>query len=370
MIINYKDILETPSSSLREGVTNFFRNAIRSGQLRSGDSIPSSRELAKLLNTSFPNVHYGLTTLVKEGLISRDRKTGTIVNHREPRMKCIVIYTSVTTLDDLGSFQHSLIDIIYRRLNTLGIKYRLVIDNETHYGLSQIKEWEKRGEIQGVIMPRQYDDETIRSVMRNLSIPVTFPGKTNSVKIDMTRLLELAIKGLKKQGCVTVGIISTIEHFDKNGKENKFYADFKKKAIKSGLEWKNEWIEAVDSKENYLRSSEMAMNYAFSACDRILRLPNRPDGLFVFSDNLIAGTLLAIMKSDINIPNDIKLVLHLNHEIAIPLFKPCVVVGLSITELANALINETQAQFKGEKTKTTIVRYESKDFLWEPIAKV
>jgi DNA-binding LacI/PurR family transcriptional regulator len=361
MIIDYKEILETPSSSLREGVANFFRYAIKTGRIQPGEQIPSSREIAKQLNTSYPNVHYGLSTLVKEGLISRDRKTGTIVNQREPQIKCVVIYTSNTTLDDLGPFQHSLIDLISRKLDNLGITPRLVIDNATHFGLTQIEDWARKGIIQGVVMPRDYQDETIKSTIRKLPIPVAFPGKRNSVRIDMRNLIDLAVNGLKNQGCKTVGTISTIKRFDNNGTEAEFYTRFKKKAEKSGMKCEYSWIKTPDPNNEYLKTSEMAMNYAFLACEQLLLLPNRPDGLFIFSDSLIAGTLLAIMKTGLSIPNDVKLVFHLNDEISIPIFKPCVIVGLSIAKVAEALINEITACFKGDKIKSTVVKYKSQN---------
>jgi len=361
-MINIEDIKKTKSPSIRVGVTEYYRNAILTEKLKPGDVLPSSRELANSLNTSYPNIHYALTPLVKEGLITRDRKAGTIVLARERKIKCIVIYVCITTLDDAGPFQHTLTDIISDKLKKMNIESRLIVDSTSHYGLMQIKKWAEQGEIQGVIIPRSYHEKAITAVLKSLPVPVTFPGDANSVFIDWSNLNELAIKGLKRQGCKNVGIISSIEHYNDTKEEDPFYIDFKKKVSEFDLNTKLEWIEATVSKENYLRTSEMAISFAFEACDRILNLPERPDGLFIFSDNLIAGVMMAIMKNNMNTPNDIKLVLHRNWEIKIPLFRPCVVVGLSITDIANALIDNIFTRSKGIKTKKVKVKYEIRDF--------
>jgi len=362
MEMDYKTISSMRAPSLREAVTIFFRDAILSGGLQAGETLPSSRELGKLLGTSYPNVHHGLTPLVKEGLITRDRKAGTTVNSRERRIECIVLYVCLSNLDDSGSFQRILLEKISSRLKNLGIVPRLVVDNESFHGLMQIQEWARLGQIQGLIMPRGYDDEEICLVMKRLPIPVSYPGAKSRMKIDSSNLNDLALKGLKRQGCKTVGLVNSMERYDESGNEDPFYTDFKAKAEKYGLICRPEWIESVVSRENYLRSYEMAMSFAFSATGRILSLAEKPDGLFVFSENLITGVMMGIMKSGINIPDDIKLVLHRNLEVEIPVFSPCVIIGLSITEVANALIDNIMTQFNGEKSRKTVIKYRTMDF--------
>jgi DNA-binding LacI/PurR family transcriptional regulator len=366
MRVQSQEILAMPAPSLRESVTMYFREAIRTGKLQPGESLPSSRELAELLNTSYPNVHYGLTPLVKEGLLTRSRKDGTVVNEHRRELTCVAIYAYHCNLDDMPQFQHTLIDLICANLQEKGIDARLIMDNASRYGLEQVRQWAELGQIQGIIMPSASDRESFKAFQK---LPLAFSYLTTSgaqspIQMDQQGLIRLAIAGVSRQGGRKLGLISSIERFDADDRENPFYLDLQREARTAGIEIRPQWLQTISKRDEYIRTHEMATEFGFNCCERLLQLPKdeRPDTLFIFSDRLVTGAMLALMKHRLDIPGELKLVIHRNWEISIPLFTPCVMVGLSIAEVASALTANLIAQYNGEKVKKSLVSYQNREF--------
>lgn len=84
-VIEIDDSLETPIyAQIRLSVIN----GIRTGQLKRGDVLLSSRELAKSLGINYHTVNKAYDILIREGFLTRDRKKRTIVgswNQREEK---------------------------------------------------------------------------------------------------------------------------------------------------------------------------------------------------------------------------------------------------------------------------------------------
>jgi DNA-binding LacI/PurR family transcriptional regulator len=366
MTLKPQDILDMPAPSLRESVTTYFRDAIMTGKLRPGDSLPTSRELAELLNTSYPNVHYGLAPLVKEGLVTRSRKGGTVVNDRPRKLTCVAIYVYHCNLDDIPQFQHTLIDLIRSELMDKGIEARLIMDNASRYGLEQLTQWAGLGQIQGIIMPSASDREAVKAFQK---LPVSFScletsGAHSLIRMDLKGLIRLAMAGVKKQGGRKLGVVSSIERFSDDGQETQFYLDLQKEALAAGIEIRPEWLQTISKRDDYIKTHALCTEFGFDRCERLLQRPKaeRPDSLFIFSDGLVTGVMLALMKHRVDVPNDLRLVIHRNWEIRIPLFTPCVMVGLSIAEIASALTANLTTQFNGGKVEKILIRYESREF--------
>ena len=66
-------------SSIRSQIVAFYRNRIRSGELAAGAVLPPARLLAAQLGTAEANVHHAFAALVREGLIARRPRAGTVV---------------------------------------------------------------------------------------------------------------------------------------------------------------------------------------------------------------------------------------------------------------------------------------------------
>lgn len=361
-MINIDDIKQSKSGSIREAVTDYFRTAILTGQIAPGTTLPSSRELASQLDTSFPNVHHGLTPLVKEGLIKRCRKAGTTVCDRPKKLQSIAIYLFHYKLDDIPQFLHTLIDITTGILEEKGIESRLIIDNLSLHGFQQLEELVKTNQVQGIIAPVIGKEKALFNKLSKLPVPLSYlPSATvpGPIKIDFQQMQQLALDGLKQAGCERVGIICSLERFSANKQEDKFYRDFSKLAKAAGLTLQEKWLISGPSESNYLKTSSMATDFAFQSCEQLLSMPaaERPDGLFVFPDGLITGIMLSIMKQRISIPEEMKLVVARNWEIEVPILVPCGTVGLTISDVARNLISNINDEFNGKKIQKTVIPY-------------
>ncbi|MFA6032330.1 MAG: GntR family transcriptional regulator, partial [Myxococcota bacterium] len=68
------------AESLKEVFISRFEGLILSGQLATGQKLPSERELAMTLGVSRPVVHEGLVDLAAKGLVSMKPRVGAFVN--------------------------------------------------------------------------------------------------------------------------------------------------------------------------------------------------------------------------------------------------------------------------------------------------
>jgi len=60
-------------------IQGVIRKRIEAGQLRTGDSVASERDLAKIHQVSLMTARHALATLEREGIVERRRGIGTFV---------------------------------------------------------------------------------------------------------------------------------------------------------------------------------------------------------------------------------------------------------------------------------------------------
>lgn len=356
MVLAIEAIKASNAPSLREAITAYFREEIRRGHLPPGSTIPATRELAALLGTSSPNIHHALTPLVKEGLITRDRKRGTIVAERPHELTCIAVYLYYWSLEILPTFQHALIAAFRQQLEARHIECRLVVDNLQQHGLQQIRHWAERGEIQGVIMPfAGVDTKSINAISR-MPVPAVFHMEPNWAELS-----RQVVAGFRAQGSRRIGVVGSHRRLEGNPPhENAFYGYLRREAQTQGLELCPDWLQVVEDETGHLRTPDAKTRFAYERCGRLLDLPAtvRPDGLFVFWDDLITGALLAILQRRLEAPRDLKLVVYRNWELDVVALPPCAMVGLSVATMAGKFIESLASQFHGQPPTDLNMDYE------------
>ncbi|HSH93044.1 MAG TPA: winged helix-turn-helix domain-containing protein, partial [Roseimicrobium sp.] len=67
-------------------ITSQLRGLITGGILKPGTRLPGIRELAKEIGSNYFTVQEALTPLVREGLIERKPKLGTVVLRNSPQL--------------------------------------------------------------------------------------------------------------------------------------------------------------------------------------------------------------------------------------------------------------------------------------------
>src|SRR5580693_10618030 len=93
-----------------------LRKRIESGDLRTGDAVPSERDLAKIHQVSLMTARHALASLERDGIVERRRGIGTFVAAPKIHFNKLMSYT-----EQMGS----------RRLTAAStILFAKVIDNE------------------------------------------------------------------------------------------------------------------------------------------------------------------------------------------------------------------------------------------------
>ena len=89
----------------------------------------------------------------------------------------------------------------------------------------------------------------------------------------------------------------------------------------------------------------------------IWKQPERPDGLFVYPDTVVKGTIIAILQESVSVPADLKLVFHRNE--GCPLLCPVEATWMvsDTGSLATALIGLVERQLAGQPVEPILVPF-------------
>lgn len=358
MQINIEQLLNGPRTSLRQRIADYFRREITAGTLAAGERLPTGREIATALGTSSINVHKALELLVAEGLITRQPHIGSVVNavRRELRQVAVVIFAR--GVSGPSTFIQYLTMQIADALDKLGCQATIMTERKESPNWARLEEMVARREIQGII-PLTVNPEIFQKI-RALPIPSAFLAESlcyARVYQSPTDLARLGVEALARQGCRRIGMISTMARLDPKREDfaarnrRRFYAEFACHAARYGLTTRPEWIQSMPPEEQdpAIRTPEWYATGGYAAFGKIWNSPERPDGLYVYTDDPAPGVLLAILSRRISVPRELKLALFRNRELPMLCPVSCAFVENSVADLAQALVSLLFRQFNGER---------------------
>lgn len=336
----------------REQIREFVRSLILSHTLGAGMPIPSTRQLGILWKKDPTTVHLALADLVKEGLLIRRSGKGTFVADRGQHdipaatvLKSLGIYRVHSTRPLEMETSQALCRRLQDTLAPRNVEIRMwTVDEDSDRATppASLIEAVQNGEIQGLIVPSSSGDEI--EWMQKLPIAIahitTNKSVHNRVMPDEPTWLRLSLGALKEQGCQSVGFISTFA-----SKYVEFYDLFLEIAGELGLKTRNEWLRMPDL--DYVPPS-MA-GYGYRQFQEIWAGGHRPDGLLVWPDHVASGTVTAILEKRLHVPEDLKLVLHVNDATAYPCPLPATLLVTKIGRWADELLKMVEAQLAGQE---------------------
>ncbi len=347
--------------SVQRQISDQLRSEIVQGNLPAGTKLPSAVELSVSWGVSSCTVHNALTSLVKAGLLNRQRGTGTFVAERKKKLTCAAIYYGSAFWKgiEIGFFR-LLYSAIQAEFEKQGVKTRLIIDSRNPGEQTTIypplADAIRADEVQALI--HSLGNRNITSSLRKLSIPSALftngSAIPNNVSFDLRQFLEVSMDRLKREGCRTVGLISNMSLENEDGKHTPFHSYFVEVAGERGLEIKNSWIRSAP--KQFLSPGKFE-RFGYDSFQAIWNQPERPEGLIVYPDEVVRGALMAIAESHISVPKDLKLALHRNEGIDILCPFPAAWATSSPTEAARALIGQIQRQFDGEPVEPVILPF-------------
>ena len=336
-----------------------MRLLIAEGAFADGSLLPSVRDLAVKFNTNVFNIHKALTPLEHDGLIERRRKLGTVVTKGSPKLACVGLYFSSSFIyDGEMGFYRSLCEKLVSKLDSLDWGHRIwtetIGQGDSRVRGSQIKAVElavEKGQIQGLIAPMT-NSPAFDSFVK-LKIPSSFIGSgmiPNKVIYDYEEMLRLSLRRLKEQGCRSVGLISNM--YGKASQKKtlpdheyaQFHKNFLRLADEFGLMAHDKWIRCPEP--GIIPQSQVRFGY--EQFSELWSQGSRPEGLLVYSDITAMGVVTSILEHRVEVPRDLKLVLHKNNGIEHLCPLPVSWVVSDVQAVADALIDLIKVQSAGQ----------------------
>lgn len=343
-----------------------IRNLITSGQLPAGTKLPPSSELAAKWKTHAATIHAALTPLVKEGLLTRQPKIGTFVSKRSNRLQNVgIYYDSNIWLNQASAFKRAVHVELARLLESEKINVRVWFDPRTEK--QRGKTWGElvsaveRREIQALIAT-DVPDEVVEWIqpLPVLSAFFTDAPVANRVHFDFDQFAEASVAQLKKQGCRSAGVISILEPGKPASTKSAlassdFYHRFSEICKNHGLEVRNEWIRMA---HGFVRD-ESQEEFGYNEFKEIWRQSSRPEGMVVYPDTSVPGVIVSLLEQRVNVPGDLKLVVHKHAEINFLCPLPISYLYSSTKRIAQALFSQIERQFAGEVCEPIILPFQS-----------
>ena len=323
-------------TSMRQRIIDCYLRKIRSGELRPGDRLPPTSEIAARFGTADSNVHQALQELVRSHLILRRPRIGTVVAPASRRLRDIVFMVSWQTLQRNEEFTRLLTAILIEKLHQRMISCSVIYDTPDHQAPERVRRMVNAGEIDGVILR----NGTYRAMFQRIPTPFVV---MNHLLGDVTR--DLMFRNMAETGRTRIAVI------DPQDRDATYGIGWNLAlAKKYGLELRHEWYCTPNEMKleipllNYTRFSWMAFDY-------LNRLKDRPDGIVLWSDSLISGLYMAASFSGVKLGRDYAVVSHHTRENKVLIPFDCTLIQHSIDEIATDVIERLCAQAAGVEAK-------------------
>ena len=348
-----------------------IRSDIESGVLAYGSRLPSVQSLAGQYQTSVFTIHTALNFLSDEGLLKRTRGRGTFITSSTTKLNNVAIYFGADLWHGGGmAFYRGLYDEVAGELDSRKIRHRLWVEARPpamlSEPLSELAEAASRRAHQGLIIGLTRPDEL--SWLTQLGLPFAVfgtPPLSARVGLDSAQLFEKAMGDLRDRGCRTVGMITPVALINypgvsSSGDVEHYFASFMQRLGDFGLTTRNSWVRTPSRQ---LLNGEHE-EFGYREFHEIWSQPERPDGLFVYPDTVVEGTIKAILQESVAVPEDLKLVFHRNA--GCPLLCPLEaswmvtdtggvaksLIGLVERQLAGQAVEQIRVPFGYEKSSS------------------
>ncbi len=332
-------------SSIRSQITGYYRNAIRSGELPEGSVLPPARRLAGELGTAEANVHHALTELVREGLVARRPKMGTVVISPR-RMHRVAFYLSELYTLRGERFTLPLVATLERALERRGIECQVIYESGAGDGRKLLERLAASRKVQGVIARGL----TAAEIDRFSRLPVPCAGFTelrhgSGVTFLAPPLADAMAEAARRSGCRKLGVL----YPGAAERHKPFFDRLRARAAEAGIHLEERWIF-----DRTGRGGSDVIDVDRFAWDGIRHLtsgPERPDGVLLFSDDLVSGATMAFYAGGIAVPGALRVVVHRTVENPVVFPFDCMLVEQRLSEAVELLVGKLTDLFEGRQPR-------------------
>lgn len=348
-------MLPFKSKPLYLQVEEFLRNQIDSGAYPVNGKLPTTEALAVMTGTSVCTVQAALSKLCREGLLDRKSGRGTYVKGDKSAITCAGLYFNKPFSQVDSAFYQVLNQELRRKLNEQGVKVRIWLDEreeeEQHEAPVTLDRAMEKREIQALIVPLTVKQELdwLQKTPVPVSILSTDQALKNRVSGDVRNMLQMGLAELRHQGCRTVGVITHLTQ----PLDTDFYPILVDVLAELGMETRNSWVR-IPAPGQYITQFALFGHKQFH---ELWDLSQRPDGLFVFPDNIVTGVITAMLERRLNVPQDLRVVFHANDLMPYVCPFAATFVRSEVGAYADALIQQMRSQLEGDEAHPLLVPY-------------
>jgi DNA-binding LacI/PurR family transcriptional regulator len=133
-----------------------------------------------------------------------------------------------------------------------------------------------------------------------------------------------------------------------------FYEHFVRRAGELGISLRKEWV----CRPRHRPAGEEHAGFGYEQFLALWRQRERPEALVIWPDSVALGALMAISEQGLNIPQDLKLILHKNDAVDLFCPFPATFVVTRVQAVAEALWEQILKQSEGERCRPILVPFQ------------
>lgn len=347
--MNIEEIRDNTAGSLRRKITDYFREEILSGRLAPGAQLPSTHLLAAELETGVASVQRALAVLQREGLITRLPRLGSIVTEQKKELRTVAVYSFFNPQYPPGPFLRLLLGYLQIELKSRGLDCRIYHDNQRPFTLKNVRRHYERREFDAVVFLDI--KEELHTLIPAFPAPnatfATLDAEVSRCCFPHTDLAEKVVEAFRRTGKKKISVISSIPVSSPSAPvRSSFYRALDDAVAREGLELLPEHRSFATGKFPGADVENFAL-FAYREFKRLWALPNRPEALFLYSDDCFPGLLAALFELGVRIPEDLELLVHHNREHRMICPVECTYIENSIREYAAGILDVLMARYRG-----------------------
>lgn len=299
---------------LAEQVAAHFRNLIFTRQLREGDLLPPTSQIA---NASQPVALRAYRQLQAEGLVHIRRSRGTVVT-AGPKNQCLgLLLRPPTGSRGFGEYREGIISGLMRRAEYHGNVPRVYMTDPYAEPVERMIPPGllgdlARNDIRGLFVDPHLEGRAVLDWLRDRDIPtvlLTSAQEGSRVAPDQIGVLRDGIRWLTDNGCRRL-----LAHSSFRGLQHESIFESMKDLGAASLAWQYTRVHTAT-----------AVSVGTSLASQWLEAPptERADGILLTDDWLALGFYVQLRSSGIRVPEDVRLVIGCHRSQLIDVFDGC-----------------------------------------------
>jgi len=332
-------------NTLYQQVAFHFEKEIKEGRLKPGSKLPSTSELSQQLGVNPETIQLGLKILMNQGLISRTPKRGTFVRNISEEKTLGIVFPFELYNNPDAAFFPILFSHLTRYAAAQGWKTRCFVtsqDDKTDIVFYELRKAIDAGEI--TALSTIGTNSTVSNyIAKECNLPLL-----HHLTVDRSAMITMALERLFQTDLKLIDIFYTVHDCQLDGsgqvEAEKIIASYCKKYNRDAGRLRLHVLPG-----HYLTGYEKFKELWTTGTPH-------PDGLVITSDTLFRGIWYAIMELKISVPDELKVITHVNKGFVPMTHIPLTCLEVSPQEVAEKSFDAFCKSLRGEKLPEQFIK--------------